>query len=217
MKKSIMNILAVFILSIVMTLSEGCGKEDAVIDLENESVLYDIQNSTNVETAEENFAAKADIKADSEVPDVTVYVCGAVKYSGVYSLKGKPRVVDAIEAAGGMDEFADTEYINQAQPLADGQKIYVPTKEETEKLIPDTSDRFICGEADVTGNTGGKVNINTAGVTELTSLPGIGQAKAELIIEYRNSNGRFESIEDIMKISGIKEGMFNKIKDKICI
>lgn len=213
MKKSIMNILAVFILSIVMTLSEGCGEEDAVIDLESESVLSDIQKSTNGEADEEAFISEADTKPS----EVTVYVCGAVKFSGVYSLKGNPRVVDAIKAAGGMNDQADTEYINQARPLTDGQKIYVPTKEETQKLLPDTSEQFLCEDVYVSEDEGSKVNINTAGVTELTSLPGIGQAKAELIIEYRNSNGRFESIEDIMKISGIKEGMFNKIKDKICI
>ncbi|MBQ7481217.1 MAG: helix-hairpin-helix domain-containing protein [Lachnospiraceae bacterium] len=225
MKKSILNILSVFILSIVMALSSGCDKEDAVIDLERESVLNDPTLSTYDEVtvrSDDDGREKRNPAAESEpdtCTDITVYVCGAVNRSGVYRLPGQPRVIDAIEAACGMNEFADTDYINQAMLIEDGQKIYVPTREETAAM----GDASMTGDIalyDGRGETGGrdeKVNINTADAAELMTLPGIGEAKAALIIEYRSGSGGFKAIEDIMNISGIKEGMFNRIKDKICI
>ena len=98
--------------------------------------------------------------------------------------------------------------------LEDGQRIYIPTREETAES---RGELITVGTDSSSDRDGGKVNINLADAAELMTLPGIGEAKASLIIEYRNQNGRFGTIEDIMKISGIKEGMFNRIKDRICI
>lgn len=225
MRKTILNVSAVLILSIVLTLSEGCGKEDAVIDLERDSAISDPGISTYDELTDDNDRSVPDgtdmtkENASTEVPCVTVYVCGAVKHAGVYELKGQARVIDAIKAAGGMNDQADTDYINQAMLLEDGQKIYVPTLKETESLGSDA----LLQTGGIQDNkakdisSGNKVNINTADASELMTLPGIGEAKAAMIIEYRVKSGRFESVEDIMKINGIKEGMFNRIKDRICI
>lgn len=225
MKKSILNILTVFILSIVMALSSGCDEENAVIDLERESVLNDPTLSTNDEVTvrsdddgqeKRNHIPEA---APAEYADVTVYVCGAVNRAGVYRLRGQSRVIDAIEAACGMNEFADKDFINQAMLIEDGQKIYVPTREETAEIrdASDIGDIAVYDGRSEAGVKNGKVNINTADASELMTLPGIGEAKAALIIEYRTDSGGFKTIEDIMNISGIKEGMFNRIKDKICI
>ena len=152
---------------------------------------------------------------------VTVYVCGAVVSPGVYKLMAGSRVVDGINAAGGMNPEAHEFYLNQAAMLSDGDKLYVPTKDE---VINDTASGVDSGLNIDSGMSNDKgctdaamVNINSAGIDELMTLPGIGQSKASAIIEYRNSYGSFSSTEDIMNVGGIKEGMYNKIKDKICV
>ena len=220
MKKAIMDFSAFLFLSIALVSLAGCGKEDAVIDLKQENVLNDPQLTTYDELNDESNDESVNTDDSLVIPqEVTVYVCGAVNHAGVYSLKGSPRVVDAVEAAGGMNDQADTDYINQAMLLSDGQKVYIPTREETEKAVNDLpgSDQGSFCDNGIQDPDAGKVNINTADAAQLMTLPGIGEAKAALIIEYRTNSGRFDSIEDIMKISGIKEGMFNRIKDKICI
>ena len=200
MKKTILNILVVLSLSSVLFSAAGCGRDETVIEFEEDQVLSD-----PVKSAYEN-----EIKAD-----VTVYVCGAVCYPGVYVLPEGARIVNAVEAAGGMSTDADREYINQAMLLTDGMKVYVPTLEETEDM---SAVSFKDGTGAVGyGPESGMVNINTGTEEELMTLPGIGKAKAALIIEYRESNGSFRTIEDLMNISGIKEGLFNRIRDKICI
>ena len=119
-----------------------------------------------------------------------------------------PQVVDAVDvpviAAGGFAEDADTEYYNLALLMEDGMQVRVPTVEEAESLRAAAAD-----------SSDGLVNINTAGLDELMSLPGIGEVKAEAIIEYRSRNGPFEDISDIMRVSGIKESAYQQIQYRI--
>ena len=130
---------------------------------------------------------------------------------GVYELKKDARVFEAIRSAGGMTEEAAADAVNQARPVSDGEQIYVPTTAEAESLGTGV-------EGTVTeGTVNSKVNINTAGKEELMTLTGIGEAKAESILKYRDENGKFGSIEELMEIEGIKEGVFGKIKDDITI
>jgi competence protein ComEA len=131
---------------------------------------------------------------------IYVYVCGCVNNPGVIGVKEGSRIVDVIAKAGGMTEEADVNALNQAEPVVDGQKVYVPIKGE---------------EVSNSSSGQGKVNINTASKDELMTLPGIGESKASDIINYRDSAGGFQTIEDIMQISGIKEAAFEKIKDYI--
>jgi competence protein ComEA len=133
---------------------------------------------------------------------IYVYVCGCVNNPGVIGVKEGSRIVDVIAKAGGMTEEADTNALNQAEPVVDGQKVYVPIKGE--KVSNSSSGQ-------------GKVNINTAGESELMTLPGIGESKAKAIISYRKESGGFKSIEDIMNIPGIKTSAFSKIKEYICV
>jgi len=135
-----------------------------------------------------------------------VYVCGAVVSPGVYEVSMDDRLDDLINLCGGFCEDADLNDVNLAACLTDGEKIYIMTKEEAKKATKETVE-----ESD------GLVNINTATLEELMTLPGIGKSKAEWIIAYREQTARFESIEDIMKIDGIKEGAFKKVKDFIKI
>ena len=140
---------------------------------------------------------------------IMVHVAGEVKYQGVVILKEGQRVVDAIEAAGGETENADLNKLNLAYVLTDGEKLYVPNKEDENK------------EYVMTGNgeekEDGLININVATVEDLQKLPGIGESLAERIVMYRTQNGKFNSIEDIKNVTGIGENKFANIKDLIKI
>ena len=142
--------------------------------------------------------------------EVAVYVSGQVKTPAVIILEdnGSLRLVDAVNAAGGMTELADTEAINLAEPLSDGQHIHVPTKEILFRDLPAPSN-------DTNSNSNGLININTADDKELQKIKGIGPALAGRIIEYRESNGAFKSIEEIKKVRGIGEKTFEKMRDEI--
>lgn len=149
----------------------------------------------------ENVEVEQETEEESKPQDsIFVFVCGAVVNAGVYELPVGSRVFEAVQMAGGFSENAATAQINQAEVLEDGIRLYIPTMDEmTEGQSKDD----------------GKVNINTAAKEELMTLPGVGEAKAALIVQYREEHGRFRMIEDIMNISGIKEGLFGKIKDYI--
>lgn len=136
--------------------------------------------------------------------EIFVYVCGAVKEPGVVRLAGDSRAADALAVAGGFREDAAQDAVNLAARLTDGEKLYFPTMEEAEAFVPE----------DVST---GLVNINTADKETLCGLPGIGEAKAEDILHYREENGSFGSCEDIMLVPGIKTSVYNKIKEKITV
>ncbi len=152
---------------------------------------------------------------------VLVHICGAVANEGVYTLRSGSRVADGIAAAGGFTDTADTVYHNLAEILSDGQKVYVPTVEETKELS--ITDRISStnggeGSASLPGQNGtGKVNLNTAGVEELMTLSGIGEAKANSILQYREKVGLFQSIEELKNVSGIGDAMFERVRDSIIV
>lgn len=156
-------------------------------------------------------------EAQTQVSSVIyVYVCGAVEHPGVYPLEEGTRVYEAVAAAGGFCADADTEWLNQAAPVQDGQKLYVYTQEETRRLsTEDLTERGETGQGCVSED--GRVDLNTASKETLMTLPGIGEARAEAILAYRREHGRFGSIEEIQNISGIKSAMFEKIRDKITV
>ncbi len=142
--------------------------------------------------------------------ETTIYVDigGAVMHPGVYELPKDARLFEAVKAAGGLLENASLDALNQAEVLSDGQKIYVMTKSEWEEQKL----QFIT-ESNIEND--GKVNINIADTSELCTLPGIGQTRAEAIISYREKNGKFSSVEEIQNVSGIKNGTYDKICDLI--
>ncbi len=155
-------------------------------------------------------------------------VCGEVRKPGVYELSQGSRVFQAVDLAGGVTESAAVEELNQAEPLSDGQMVYIMSKREArQKRRQEAQGVAAAGqEAQDMGTAGqdgsgaeapddGKVNLNTATAEELQQLPGIGEAKAGSILAWREENGRFAQIEDLMKVEGIKEGVFSKIKDSV--
>ncbi len=135
---------------------------------------------------------------------IMVHVCGAVTEPGVVALDAGARVVDAIGLAGGMTPEADLDYVNLAAILQDGEKIYVPTEEEV----------LLWEEQQESSKL---ININAADAEVLCTLPGIGESKAQEIIMYREEHGDFQSIEEIMKVPGIKENLFQKIKNYVTV
>jgi competence protein ComEA len=160
--------------------------------------------------------------SESQSDKLAVYVCGAVAAPGVYYFDSGDIKSLALEAAGGFADGAAADYVNLAEKLQDGEKLYFPyeAEVEAEDIKYDTASGTVMDEAAAQGTestSSGKVNINTADKTELMTLPGIGESKAELIVSYRESNGSFGNIEDIMKINGIKDGVYGKIKDYITV
>ncbi len=174
-----------------------------------------------------------------EVKDWVVHICGAVNLPGVYTLEPGSRIYQAVEEAGGFSGDADEDYLNLADLVADGMKIYVPTEAEVAEaeqtggsgvagkgtaagsggigIIQGTASGGIQEKADGSVPDDSLVNINTAGEELLCTLPGIGSSKAKSIIAYREKNGAFQKTEDIMNVEGIKNGLFQKIKDNITV
>lgn len=192
----------------------GCHKAQeytvAVESQDKEEVLQDEEGiaAQDVEGVTRQADGDMDYGKNADTP-VYVDICGAVRYPGVYELDGDARVFEAVELAGGLLEEACVQAVNQAEKLQDGQKVYIPTKEEWEEagMLPGTGEE--------TPVSDGLVNINTADATELCSLPGVGESRAQAIIQYREEHGNFGSIEEIQNVSGIKNGLFLKMKDLI--
>lgn len=170
----------------------------------------------NVSAPENNTPEDRRDVENSEKSGVYVYICGEVIKPGVYELSGDSRIYEAVDAAGGFTENAARECVNLASKVSDGMQITIYNREEAASLLADSAP--VGENAGKSGTSGsGLVNLNTATKEELMTLKGIGESKAEDIIRYREKSGGFKKIEDIMKISGIKENGFQKIKDSITV
>ena len=182
----------------------GCGSSEDYFQLdENEESLQSSEEEEPGEGIPENE------NQEDTGDEIYVYICGEVMQPGVYTLKEGSRVYELVNMAGGFTAGASRVSINQAQLLTDGQQIYIPPSSGGD------GDSETAKAAET--GTDGSVNINTADIATLTNLPGIGEQRAADIIAYRESNGSFKTIEDIKKVSGIKDGLFLKIKDRISI
>ena len=186
------------------------------------------KDNSEIEITEDNLTTNTAVENSNETVEennkIVVHITGEVNYPGVVVLKEGARVVDAIEAGGGETDEADLSSLNLAYMLSDGEKIYVPNKEETSQesqereyitSAKDNSEQSENG-AKSTG-TNFKININTAKQEELTQITGIGESTAKKIIEYRTQNGKFKSIEDIKNIPGIGDSKFNAMKEEITV
>ncbi len=190
----------------------------------NSEIILSDNAATEAEALEESEPVETEPVENIEpeaLEYVVVYVCGAVENPGVYELPGGSRINDAVCAAGGFSEEADKTYVNLAARVSDGFKLLIPTIEETKDASVaqgiDSFDTASDLNGDKGSNPGGLININTASKEQLVTLPGIGDGIAGKIIKYREENGSFKSIEDIMKVSGIKDKLFSKIKDHITV
>ena len=162
----------------------------------------------------ETASATAEIRSAGS-NTVLVHICGEVQTPGVYELTADSRICDVLLLAGGFTANADTEAVNMAADIEDGMQIVIPA--ETDRT-PETTGNSSYRTTEAAGNTESQlVNINTADKETLMSLPGIGAGKAEAVIAYREAGGIFKDIKDIMLVDGIKEGVYARIKDKICV
>ena len=176
----------------VTLLLQGCGEQSYF-----ESASPETEEVAETQTQE---------AAEPVSEEIVVQVAGCVNNPGVFTLSSDARVYEAIACAGGLLENAYQQDLNQAAKLEDGQMIYVYSMEE-HSLSASGSDSAV--DAD------GRVNLNAADEADLMTLPGIGASKAKLIVEYRTEHGNFASPEDIKQIPGIKDGVYNRIKDSI--
>lgn len=203
----------------------GCGKSSFAVETDWEEVE---ESAVQQELFSEQEAVSPDGEqaeaqgTETLVPTgpIYVHVCGAVVKEGLYEMTPGDRVADAIQAAGGFSAEAATQYWNLAKVLEDQMQILVPTKEDLE-VAKDKGSTESLTQSDTIQDGGktsdGKININTADKATLCTLPGIGENKANSIIAYRQEHGNFSSITDIMKVSGIKEGGFQKIEAYITV
>lgn len=203
MKKRIWIISGLFLCMI-----SGCGKISESYFEEASEVLEE-----SVQSDDEAAVGRITETETEEHSDCYVYICGAVAHPGVYQLPAGSRIYEVVSAAGGLLEEASEESVNQAEAVTDGQMIKVLTKDEAQKQdVPKKE-----GDTKDSQGSEGKINLNTAGVNELMTLPGIGETKAKQILSYREEKGEFSSVEEIMNITGIKEGVYSKIKDYITV
>ena len=233
---------SVIFISCVLT---GCGRRDDLFQESSQEMADEEEfQITDQETANTQVPVSEAAITESAVPadvsqepeEIYVDVSGAVVSPGVYCLDAGSRIFQAIEAAGGCTTEAAPVWLNQAAELSDGQKVYVPTVQEAEDAAAENGAGGNAGylwdlgtQSAVTGQTSegtgqvsedtgtGKVNINTADKELLTTLPGVGSSKADAILAYRQEQGGFSSIEEIMNVEGIKEGVFARIKDRISV
>jgi len=207
--------------------------KDASNTRSNINQLTDSSMGTNTDH-DNNNANRQDEEPEEEIK---VYVVGEVNNPGVVTLKKGQLIYDAIELAGGPTEKADVENINMVYELKENVMVRVKSKEENQPDKTEEENRTLKNDGnsgisiirdsagavveennnDNKGTTSSKININTASADELMTLPGIGPSTAEKIISYREQNGEFKKIEDIMNVSGIGEGKFNKMKDYITV
>jgi len=196
--KYVITGLAVLILGTIYCIS-------VLADREKETAQYYNNQTTEEETMSFDSEEEKISANENKNEDIYVYICGCVNNPGVYQCVQGMRVYEAIDMAGGFTEDACTEALNLAELVKDKEKIYVPDVQTASN------------SENISDNTSGRININTATIEELMTLPGIGEAKAKDIIAYRTQNGSFTATEDIMKISGIKEAAYAKIRDYITI
>lgn len=215
-----MNQKRIYILvSILLVLCVGCTKKSDIVieqdmlqELEVETTSAEQEISAQVDTGMEQESMQ--VLSSQEDTGIYVHICGAVLKPGVYRMNKNERIYQAIEVAGGFSLNAHESYVNQSKPLEDGMKIWIPTYDE----VAENNLETIQGEdEEIVSEKDSKVNLNTATESELCTLPGIGSSKAKSIIAYREQNGKFQKIEDIMKIEGIKEGSFEKLKSQITV
>jgi len=182
---------------------------------ENEMEDYNTQDDLNDGSTSSLFGTK-------QLGNIVIHVIGEVKKPGVIKLKEGSRIIDAINKCGGQTEDADLSKINLAYVLDDGSQVYIPRIKEdiqnTTIMKTEAGNNVIVNNVTQTNDgKDPKVNLNTATLEKLITLPGVGESTAKKIIEYRNKNKKFKSIDELKNIAGIGEAKFNALKDFIYV
>lgn len=213
--------IAVQILLLIFCMLLGCERKEekqaaVLFPIEEEAPAYEAAAGAEAEDEAKESSGEDAVLMETPAKTCTVHICGAIRHPGVYVLEEGSRIYQAVEEAGGFCEDSDENYLNQAELLKDGMKLYIPTKEEAAAASQDGNWQSF-GLNAASGEENALVNINTAGEELLCTLPGVGSSRAKSIMSYREKNGEFQKIEDIMNVEGIKDGLFQKIKDSITV
>ena len=182
---------------------QNTNEEEIIINYENMIVeaTNEIKNNT----------------VEIEKTYIKIHITGQVKNSGIFELEYGSRISDAIEKAGGLTEFANLEDVNLAYTLEDGQKLYIPSSEEKEvEYITENNGENIVQETNVSSSNK-VINVNKADSSQLETIPGIGPSMAEKIVNYREENGNFQTVEDLKNVSGIGEKKFESMREYVCV
>lgn len=221
LEKKLYFIVAVVLLVGGLWLQKGDGAEDSY---DNAQKMSQSSSANTSASAKVNSASSASNSATTNSKTVTCDISGAVKHQGVYTLKNGARLQELIEAAGGTTGKAQLKAINRAILLKDQDKIHIPYKGEKVESAATTGTGTSTNSTSTSSNSsasnqesGEKVNLNTADVAGLQKLTGIGEKKAEQIIAYREQNGPFKKVEDLMQVSGIGEKTFASLKDQLTV
>lgn len=198
----------VAVLVLVAGICHSCGRSSETVSLKADAPEEYAESSlVESDPDQESFAEPEDVVC-------YVHICGAVSEPGVYEMKEGQRIYQAVELAGGYTPEAASDYLNLAETVADGMKVVVPARDE---LAEDSGESLYGPVLQQEAAEAGRINLNTASREELMRLSGIGEARAEEIIRYRKTHGGFQTIEDIMKVPGIKDAAFQKIKEEITV
>ena len=211
------SIAAFLIFALVASLAIVIGvvqlvREHAVSVVRSDEVHEQVDDS--ISFANEEVVSEQASASEVSNEKIVVYVSGAVVAPGLYEMAEGSRVGAAVDLAGGGLDEAALESVNLARVVYDGEQIHVPTCEEVESGLSAATGFRSGAQANVRTAI---VNINTAGVDQLTTLDGVGEATAGKIIADREANGPFSTIEDLMRVSGIGQKKFDAIKDRICV
>ena len=211
-KKKIISVTLVVISIIGFVIYLITNEKSSNINLDD---IVENNDKINIENNEEKAVKDS---AEEKSKEIVVHITGEVKKEGVVYLKEGARVIDAIEEAGGETKEADLSQVNLAYILQDGQKIYIPNKnEKNSEYITENIGNNVEENSTSTREEGKKVNINTASIEELDQLPGIGPSIAQRIVDYRTEHGKFKTIEEIQDVKGIGDAKYDEIKDNITV
>jgi len=206
-------VFAVGVRYVVLPKSAGPSEAQAV-------VLAPVASSPVAEATGVGGGGISEVASPSAIPDVVVYVCGAVRSPGVVRLPAGARVTDALEIAGGPTARAELAAVNLAAPVADGQQIVVPEKGAAGAVSVAPAAGSSSGGLGTSAGASGPaalVNLNTASLEELDTLDGVGPSTAQKIVDYRTEHGGFKTIDEIKEVPGIGDAKFAAMKDSITV
>ena len=216
-KQKILIIIIIGIIVIVVGIYGfiTMSKNETILNL-NEIVLQENNQLNNQSDNKKLDNQEQSNEVQKDANYIVVHITGEIKNSGILKLPEGARIADAVEAAGGATKEADLETINLAYILEDGQKIYIPNKEENNEqkqyITKESGDTINEKETSSEKGENKKVNINTANQSELETLPGIGPSLASRIMEYREQNGKFNNIEELKNVKGIGDTRYEELK-----
>ena len=211
-------IIGVIVIAVIIFMIINLGKIREFENKDNDKII-NVESSINTDNDknEENKEQK-DYNRKEQIVDgggIFVHIDGYINNPGVYGIKENDRIKTLIDKAGGFKEGYSIKNINLAAKLSDGDKIYIPNREEEKQIETTEVKGNNTGTVKITKNS--KININKASISELKQITGIGESTANKIIDYRENVGKFKKIEDIKEVKGIGDSKYESIKDKITI